>query len=318
MSGTPVAALKFGKAIAEAGADLFFVQATVVSAPNTSARKARKASTSKPSAAISACPRDHRQLRHLRRGHETHACRRRGRDGGHRPWCRLHLPGRARCIGIPQATARLPTVQRPATTTMKESGRYVPIVADGGIVTGGDICKCLACGADAVMIGSPIARSDGSSRTRLPLGDGHAQPGPSPRHPHQRGDHRKPGEASCADRPPSTTAPITCWAASRPRWAPWGLAPSRKCSRWRSFVAPSLLTEGQGLSEGPAPWAWASRADRVSLRGVCGPKPSHSSHPPARRDPSFHSFEGRAPVSASSLQLTSSSRAMLPKPKTRC
>ena len=35
----------------------------------------------------------------------------------------------------------------------------MPIVADGGIVTGGDICKCIACGADAVMIGSPIARS---------------------------------------------------------------------------------------------------------------------------------------------------------------
>ena len=42
----------------------------------------------------------------------------------------------------------------------KESGRYVPIVADGGIVTGGDICKCIACGADAVMIGSPIARAE--------------------------------------------------------------------------------------------------------------------------------------------------------------
>ena len=38
--------------------------------------------------------------------------------------------------------------------------KAVPIVADGGIVTGGDICKCIACGADAVMIGSPIARAE--------------------------------------------------------------------------------------------------------------------------------------------------------------
>ncbi|MEO0853485.1 MAG: IMP dehydrogenase, partial [Cyanobacteria bacterium J06648_11] len=40
-----------------------------------------------------------------------------------------------------------------------ESDTYRPIIADGGLITGGDICKCIACGADAVMIGSPIARA---------------------------------------------------------------------------------------------------------------------------------------------------------------
>ncbi len=61
-------------------------------------------------------------------------------------------------VGIPQATA-VADCAAARDDHEKESGRYVPVVADGGIVTGGDICKCLACGADAVMIGSPIARA---------------------------------------------------------------------------------------------------------------------------------------------------------------
>jgi IMP dehydrogenase len=61
-------------------------------------------------------------------------------------------------VGIPQATA-VADCAAARDDYEKESGRYVPVVADGGIVTGGDICKCLACGADAVMIGSPIARA---------------------------------------------------------------------------------------------------------------------------------------------------------------
>ena len=57
-------------------------------------------------------------------------------DGGHRPWCRLHLPRAAR---HPQATSVADCTAR--DDYMKESGRYVPIVADGGIVTGGDIAS---------------------------------------------------------------------------------------------------------------------------------------------------------------------------------
>jgi IMP dehydrogenase len=61
-------------------------------------------------------------------------------------------------IGIPMATA-ICDCAAARDSFQKESGKYVPIVADGGMVVGGDICKAIACGSDAVMIGSPLAKS---------------------------------------------------------------------------------------------------------------------------------------------------------------
>lgn len=61
-------------------------------------------------------------------------------------------------IGVPMASA-IARASEARTRYFQETGRYVPIIADGGIVNSGDICKALACGADAVMIGSPFAKS---------------------------------------------------------------------------------------------------------------------------------------------------------------
>src|SRR5215212_5814697 len=61
-------------------------------------------------------------------------------------------------IGVPQATA-IADVQAARSQHMLETGQYVNVVADGGMRNGGDISKAFACGADAVMIGSPLARA---------------------------------------------------------------------------------------------------------------------------------------------------------------
>lgn len=62
-------------------------------------------------------------------------------------------------IGVPQITATIDTAAA-RDAYQKESGRYVPIITDGGFRKGGDICKAVAAGADAVMIGSIFAQTE--------------------------------------------------------------------------------------------------------------------------------------------------------------
>ena len=62
-------------------------------------------------------------------------------------------------IGVPQVTATLDCAAA-REEHLRRTGRYVPIITDGGIRTGGDLCKAFACGADAVMIGTPLAQSE--------------------------------------------------------------------------------------------------------------------------------------------------------------
>ncbi|GBE21218.1 MAG TPA: GuaB3 family IMP dehydrogenase-related protein [Actinobacteria bacterium] len=59
-------------------------------------------------------------------------------------------------IGVPQATA-IADAAGARIRYLDETGRYVHVIADGGMRRGGDIAKAIACGADAVMIGSPLA-----------------------------------------------------------------------------------------------------------------------------------------------------------------
>lgn len=61
-------------------------------------------------------------------------------------------------IGVPQVTATIDCAQA-RDFYFQKTGKYISIITDGGMRTGGDVCKAFACGADAVMIGSSLARA---------------------------------------------------------------------------------------------------------------------------------------------------------------
>lgn len=156
VSATPAGAAKFGMIAAKAGADLFFIQATVVSTNHLSPTEISPLDLAKfceemPIPVILGnCVTYDVTLQLMQAGAAAimvgigpgAACTSRGVLG----------------VGVPQATA-VADCAAARDDFYKQTGKYIPIIADGGLVTGGDICKCIACGADAVMIGSPFARS---------------------------------------------------------------------------------------------------------------------------------------------------------------
>ena len=156
VSLTPAGAVKYSKVVADAGADLLFVQATVVStdhlspASNAPLNLEQLCHDMPIPVILGNCVTYNVAMQLMRAGAAGvlvgigpgAACTSRGVLG----------------VGVPQASASADCAAA-RDDYFQESGRYVPIITDGGIITGGDICKCIACGADAVMIGSPIARA---------------------------------------------------------------------------------------------------------------------------------------------------------------
>lgn len=62
-------------------------------------------------------------------------------------------------VGVPQVTATMDCAAA-REQYLQETGRYVAVITDGGIRTGGDLCKAFASGADAVMLGSVLAQAE--------------------------------------------------------------------------------------------------------------------------------------------------------------
>jgi IMP dehydrogenase len=78
-------------------------------------------------------------------------------------------------VGVPQITATM-SCAAARQAYLKESDRYVTVITDGGIRVGGDLCKAFAAGADAVMIGSPLAQAAEAPGRGYHWGMSHSHP----------------------------------------------------------------------------------------------------------------------------------------------
>jgi IMP dehydrogenase len=146
-------------------------------------------------------------------------------------------------IGVPQVTA-ISDVAAARDAYLAETGRYVPVVADGGMRRGGELAKAIAAGADALMIGSPLARAEEAP------GDGTnwGMAAPSPTLP--RGTRIKVGTTGTLERILFGPAAVTDGSenligALRQSMAALGARTIRDMQRVEMVYAPSTQTEGK-------------------------------------------------------------------------
>ena len=155
VSVTPQAAEEYGKIAIAAGADVIVIQATVVSTRHKSKNfkpldVAKFCSNSKIPVIVGNCVTYDVALELMETGiagllvgiGPGSACTSRGVLG----------------VGVPMATT-IADCAAARDAYFKKTGRYVSVIGDGGMAVGGDICKAIACGADAVMIGSPLTKA---------------------------------------------------------------------------------------------------------------------------------------------------------------
>jgi IMP dehydrogenase len=146
-------------------------------------------------------------------------------------------------IGVPQITATIDCAAA-RDEYQRESGKYVPIITDGGFRRGGDVCKAFAAGADAVMLGSNIAQAKEAPGRGYHWGMSH----PHPALP--RGTRIKVGTNTTLEKllfgPTSLThGSENLVGALRTAMGFCGAADIKEFHNAEMVIAPSITTEGK-------------------------------------------------------------------------
>jgi IMP dehydrogenase len=241
-SVTPQRTSAFTEAILEAELDLLVIQGTVVSAEHVSKtveplNLKRFIRELEIPVIVGGCASYNAALHLMRTGAvgvlvgvgPGHACTTRGVLG----------------IGVPQATA-IADAAGARMRHLDETGVYVHVIADGGMSTGGDIAKAIACGADAVMVGSPLAAAVEAPGRGHHWGMATFHP-TLPRGARVRTAVRGTLEQVLVGPAHENDGRLNLFGALRTSMATCGYETVKEFQKAEVMVAPALQTEGKSL-----------------------------------------------------------------------
>jgi IMP dehydrogenase len=241
---TPQRVEQYSKALLDAELDLLVVQGTVVSAEHVSKDPERQPLNLKKfireyeiPVIVGGCASYSTALHLMRTGAvgvlvgvgPGHACTSRGVLG----------------IGVPQATA-IADAAGARIRHLDETGVYVHVIADGGMRTGGDVAKAIACGADAVMIGSPLAGAYEAPGRGYHWGMATFHP-TLPRGARVYAGKKASLEEILIGPAHENDGSLNLFGALRTSMATTGYETVKEFQKAEVMVAPSLQTEGKSL-----------------------------------------------------------------------